>query len=131
MRIVVNDQNNGSTFRQWLKGLALCSGDLIWIAEADDWAHPEFLERLVPEFHDPEVVLAYCQSALVGADGHTLANDFLGHTDDISDSRWRSRYCVAGAEEVEIAPQPKEHDSQRERRACFAAPTTANLQQSS
>ncbi len=107
MRIVVNDQNNGSTFRQWLKGLGLCSGDLIWIAEADDWAHPEFLERLVPEFHDPDVVLAYCQSALVGATGNTLANDFLGHTDDISESRWRSRYCVAGALEVEIALSQK------------------------
>ena len=64
MRIVVNEQNSGSTFRQWLKGLSLATGDLIWFAESDDSAHPLFLERLVPEFYDPEVTLAYCQSAI-------------------------------------------------------------------
>ena len=47
-------KNNGSTFLQWLKGLSLATGDLVWIAESDDSAHPLFLERLVPEFFDPE-----------------------------------------------------------------------------
>ena len=47
IQIVVNEQNNGSTFRQWLKGLSLATGDLVWIAESDDSAHPYLLERLV------------------------------------------------------------------------------------
>ena len=46
--VVVNETNSGSTFRQWLKGIALATGDLIWIAESDDACRPEFLERLVP-----------------------------------------------------------------------------------
>ena len=66
MRVVVNEENSGSTFHQWLKGISLATGDLIWFAESDDSAHPLFLERLVPEFFDPDVVLAYCQSALIG-----------------------------------------------------------------
>ncbi len=69
MQIVVNEENSGSTFHQWLKGLSLATGDLIWFAESDDSAHPLFLERLVPEFFDPDVVLAYCQSALIGPRG--------------------------------------------------------------
>ena len=94
IRVVVNEENSGSTFRQWMKGLSLATGDLIWIAESDDSCHPEFLERLVPEFYDTEVSLAYCQSTLIGPRGERLADDFLGHTDDICPVRWRHRYCV-------------------------------------
>jgi glycosyltransferase involved in cell wall biosynthesis len=107
MRIIVNAQNSGSTFRQWIKGLELATGDLVWIAESDDTAHPELLQRLVPEFEDPEVVLAYCQSALIGPEGEKLADTFLAHTDDISTTRWRSRYSVSGIEEAEVALSQK------------------------
>jgi len=107
MRIVVNPENNGSTFLQWLKGLELATGDLVWIAESDDSCHPELLERLVPEFYDPEVSLAYCQSALIGTDGQRLADTFLAHTDDISTTRWRSHFKATGAAEAELALSQK------------------------
>ena len=107
MQIVVNELNSGGTFHQWLKGLSLATGDLIWFAESDDSAHPLFLERLVPEFFDPDVVLAYCQSALIGPEGERLADDFLAHTDDISAARWRSRYSVHSSVEAEIALSQK------------------------
>ena len=103
MRIIPNPRNSGSTFRQWIKGVELASGDLVWIAESDDCCSPTFLERLVPEFFDPDVVLAYCQSALIDSEGKRLADHFLDHTNDISSSRWRSRYCVTGIEELEYA----------------------------
>ncbi|WP_165073527.1 glycosyltransferase [Paludisphaera rhizosphaerae] len=107
MRIVVNEKNSGSTFRQWLKGMELATGDLIWFAESDDSAHPRFLEKLIPEFHDPEVVLAYSQSALIGPRGERWASDFLGHTDDLNPGRWRSRYKASGAEEAEVGLSQK------------------------
>ena len=107
VRVVVNEQNSGNTFRQWLKGLSLATGDLIWFAESDDSPHPLFLERLVPEFYDPEVVLAYCQSALVGPGGERLADDFLAHTDDISTDRWRGRFSADSAVEAELALSQK------------------------
>jgi glycosyltransferase involved in cell wall biosynthesis len=107
MQVVVNEENSGSTFHQWLKGISLATGDLIWLAESDDSAHPLFLERLVPEFFDPDVVLAYCQSALIGPDGERLADDFLAHTDDISTARWRCRYSVVSSVEAEIALSQK------------------------
>lgn len=107
IQFVVNEENSGSTFRQWLKGLSLATGDLIWFAESDDSAHPLFLERLVPEFFDPEVILAYCQSALIGPDGERLADDFLAHTDDISIERWRGRYSAGSSVEAEVALSQK------------------------
>ncbi len=100
MQIVVNERNSGSTFQQWIKGLKLATGDLIWIAESDDSSHPEFLERLVPQFYESDVALAYCQSALIGPNGERLSDNFLGHTDDISDSRWRHAYSVRGTVEA-------------------------------
>ncbi|WP_165220207.1 glycosyltransferase [Aquisphaera insulae] len=101
MKILVNETNNGSTFRQWMKGLAEASGDLVWIAEADDACDPRLLERLVPEFYDPDVSLAYAQSAIIGADGELLSADFLAHTDDLSRERWLSPFSSAGHDEVE------------------------------
>ena len=37
-------------------------GDFVWIAEADDFAEPQFLERVMQGFDGPDVVLSYCQS---------------------------------------------------------------------
>jgi glycosyltransferase involved in cell wall biosynthesis len=107
IRLIPNETNSGSPFRQWIKGLELASGDLIWLAESDDSCHPEFLERLIPEFYDSKVALAYCQSELIGPDGSRLEGHFLDHTNDLSRSRWRARYCVPGAVEVELALSQK------------------------
>jgi len=46
-QIVVNEQNSGSTFKQWDKGIHLAKGDLIWIAESDDYCELNLLEELV------------------------------------------------------------------------------------
>ncbi len=102
-RLVVNETNNGSTFRQWLRGLDLTEGELVWIAESDDTCRPELLERLVAEFRDPDVMLAYCQSSMIGHDGRRYAEDYLFATEDLAPTRWRSGYVAPGAEEIEVA----------------------------
>ncbi|MHB1556755.1 MAG: glycosyltransferase family 2 protein [Isosphaeraceae bacterium] len=102
-RLVVNETNSGSTFRQWLRGIDLAAGDLVWIAESDDACRPELLERLVAEFRDPGVMLAFCQSSVIGSDGRRYAEDYLFATEDLSPTRWRSHYVAPGAKEVETA----------------------------
>ena len=57
-QIVVNEQNSGSPFKQWQKGISMAKGELIWIAESDDSCEPTFLETLVKRCQDREVVLA-------------------------------------------------------------------------
>ena len=100
--LVVNTENSGSVFRQWQNGLARCRGDLVWIAEADDFAESNFLEELVSSFADPNVVIAYSQSRQVDGDGRVLAGDYLEYTSDISDG-WRSDYIRDGRSEIAIA----------------------------
>ena len=102
-QLILNPANSGSTFRQWLKGIDLACGDLVWIAESDDVCKPELLERLVPEFFDPEVALAYCQSAMIGPDGQKYAEDYISLTNDISVTHWRHPYSIPALEEVELA----------------------------
>lgn len=73
-QIVVNEENSGSTFKQWHKGFELAKGELIWIAESDDKCEKEFLETLLHFFEqEPQCVLAYTRSILFrDSDGELL-----------------------------------------------------------
>jgi glycosyltransferase involved in cell wall biosynthesis len=63
--IIFNEENSGSTFKQWQKGIALAKGEWIWIAESDDWCEPTFLSEMMYLAEKyPDSVLAYCQSII-------------------------------------------------------------------
>ena len=70
-RIIVNKQNSGSTFKQWVKGLELAEGEYIWIAESDDFCDHVFLEKLLPQFKDG-VGVVFCESNHVDNNGNIL-----------------------------------------------------------
>ena len=75
-RIVVNEENSGSTFKQWHKGFEMAKGDLLWIAESDDKCDKRLLETLVTFYtEDPNCVLAYSKSVLFKDDG-TIVEDY-------------------------------------------------------
>ena len=102
-RIVPSAANSGSPFGQWAKGIALATGDLVWMAESDDACDPALLARLKPAFADPAVTLAYAQSQPIAADGLVLARDYRDYTDDLSLDRWRAPYVAEGRAEIVAA----------------------------
>lgn len=62
-QVIFNEQNSGSTFKQWKKGIRAAKGTYIWIAESDDWCEPSLLETLVSGMEkDKDTVISYCQS---------------------------------------------------------------------
>lgn len=64
--IEINTVNCGSTFVQWQKAFQLVKGDLIWIAESDDYCDNTLLEILIQQFlKNEQLVLAYCGSNTV------------------------------------------------------------------
>jgi glycosyltransferase involved in cell wall biosynthesis len=63
-----NDQNSGSVFNQWKKGLQIATGDLIWIAESDDSSSVNFLSELVIYFKNQAVLLAFARTEFVSSD---------------------------------------------------------------
>jgi hypothetical protein len=97
-----NAVNSGSVFRQWTKGVEYASGDLIWIAEADDLSDELFLSTLVPAFGEENLVIAYCQSRQVDEAGNTQANDYLEYTYGL-DNCWSQEYLQEGIEEIRKA----------------------------
>lgn len=61
--IYFNDVNSGSTFRQWVKGIELCNGEFVWIAESDDWCEASFMEEIITGLTaNDNCVVGYCQS---------------------------------------------------------------------
>lgn len=71
--IIFNEENSGSTFIQWNKGFELAKGDLIWIAESDDYCEPDFLALCVCEFEsNPNAGVVYVGSEYVDSEENDL-----------------------------------------------------------
>jgi O-antigen biosynthesis protein len=78
-------------------------GNLIWIAEADDFADPEFLAAVTKPFRDNNTVLSYCQSRQVDENSCVLANDYVEYVSDVDQALWRNDYNRPGRVEIEEA----------------------------
>lgn len=94
-RIIVNEENSGGVFRQWLKGLSLAKHDLIWVAETDDMADRDFLSNVLPVFARQDVMLAFGRIACIGPDG-APRNDLDGYFNAMENFSW-SYSCVVPA----------------------------------
>ena len=98
-QLLVNSQNSGSPFKQWQKGVELAKGELIWIAESDDYAAPNFLEQVAqPLLTNKEIGLAYCQSVVVDENSQELYIN-TQWTDDLDKNRWLTNYTNNGLHE--------------------------------
>ena len=77
VRVSFNKTNTGNTYLQWRKGLESTSGEYVWLAESDDYAAPELLQRLVSSLDaDSAVGIAVCNSICV--DEHDVpSGEFL------------------------------------------------------
>jgi hypothetical protein len=64
---VFNEENSGTTFKQWARGIDLAKYEWIWIAESDDWCEPTLLQTLVAGI-TPGCSIAMCQSIAVRGD---------------------------------------------------------------
>ena len=67
-----NKSNSGSPFKQWIKGIEMAKGDLIWIAETDDLADAKFLEKIIPYFDDPEVVVVFTDCKIINEESDVI-----------------------------------------------------------
>ncbi len=73
IRVVVNQRRSGSVFAQWRRAAELARGEFLWIAEADDAAEPQFLEKLAHQLgHAPDAVFAFSDSRAIDAQGEIV-----------------------------------------------------------
>ncbi|PBB98422.1 glycoside hydrolase family 99-like domain-containing protein [Mesorhizobium sp. WSM3862] len=103
-RTIFNDENSGGPFRQWATGLKHAVGDLVWIAESDDFCDERFLEVLVRCFDDEAVMLAYGNSVFVDAHEVPIQNGFLNYLSDLDcAAKWNGPYVETAHNEVRQA----------------------------
>ena len=82
--IVFNEENSGSTFKQWDKGIRLSQGEFIWIAESDDYADPTFLQSIVSVLKESRnVSLVYTGSHMVNENSEPTNKDWDKYPKDI------------------------------------------------
>jgi glycosyltransferase involved in cell wall biosynthesis len=100
VKFIKNTVNSGSPFLQWIKGVSVCSGRYVWIAESDDYCEPVFLERCMKVLqNDRTITMVYTASAGVTPDG-TVNNHFNNWRSELSSSWWTQDYVKTGKEEI-------------------------------
>ena len=99
-RLVFNETNSGSTFKQWRKGLRMARGQFVWIAESDDCAEPGLLSALLHKMQrHPDTALAYAQSQMIDESDRDLGLP-LEWTSELSVTRWLEDFSGPGREEI-------------------------------
>lgn len=103
-RKLYGEKNSGSPFRQWAKGIGVATGDLVWIAESDDFCDEHFLEKLVRCFDDEAVMLAYAKSVFVTNDETPMCDEFSRYLGDLEcRNKWNDSYVETAHNEVRDA----------------------------
>lgn len=90
--IHLNKHNSGSPFRQWRRGLELAKGELIWIAESDDFCDENFLASLVPSFQNRGVMLAFSNTRFCDASGLTQVWSMQNYLPEWHSKVWRQPF---------------------------------------
>lgn len=99
VKVVINEKNGGSPYRQWNRGLIETRGDYIWIAESDDFAHPEFLTTMVSILDaNPNVGISFCQSVKVDEFGKVIGST-LDWTAELGAELWSKDFVARGRED--------------------------------
>lgn len=99
---VLNEENSGSTFSQWNKGIGLVSGDYVWIAESDDVCEHSMLDELIkPHILNKNVGLSFCQSNRLDSKNN-ITGSWLNHTVDLPDNKkWQGDFIMDGNKFIE------------------------------
>lgn len=100
--ILYNETNSGSPFLQWKKGIERAGADWTWIAESDDFAHPEFLQTAVAAImQHPSTGLFYCDASIVDENGRMQQKKFSDKKNHrFHTKKWSSSYFIKGIDEI-------------------------------
>lgn len=102
IKIIYNEQNSGSAFKQWKKGMDNATGDYVWIAEADDYCEPKLISSLIkPCLQNPNIIISYSDTAFINADGNIIMKSVIPEIDIQKTNHWRKNYVNNGLNEVE------------------------------
>jgi FkbM family methyltransferase len=93
VKLIKNSKNSGNPFKQWLLGIEHAKGELIWIAESDDYASIDFLSSILPVFDREDVLIAYGDISYINPDG-SFNNGLAHYYDNLPDHDWKSSHII-------------------------------------
>lgn len=93
--VIVNKINSGNTFKQWQKGIEVSKGDVVWIAESDDYCELTLLEELVNAYNGKRnTVLAYNTTIQIDDYGNEWNELHVGSNQYINGKRYLKSYLA-------------------------------------
>lgn len=101
-KIQYNKKNSGSPFKQWALGFSMAESEYVWVAEADDYANPNFLkEVLKPMKQDNSILISYCDSSYINKEGRIIKKTVKDLVDIMNSGHWDNNYINDGKKEIE------------------------------
>jgi glycosyltransferase involved in cell wall biosynthesis len=101
--IIYNEENSGSPFKQWKKGILQAKEDWVWIAESDDIADHLFLETAnkVTQQNSGTGIF-YCDSECRQEGNTPLRYKFFAELKNqfFKTTKWSSDYTIKGEDEI-------------------------------
>ena len=95
---IFNTENSHHVFKQWNKGMLASHGQLIWIAESDDYCELDFLEKMVALFCYDSVMLAFARSVFVQNGQKIWSTEAYLH--DLSQLKWDAPFYMSASDLV-------------------------------
>ena len=98
---IYNEENSNCVFKQWQKGFEESSSEYVWIAEADDYSEPTFLEANMNQIKkDKDIVISYSNTGYIGKTGNIITRSSSYDIDTLKTKHWNKNYIIDGKEEI-------------------------------
>lgn len=102
IKVIYNEKNSGSPFKQWKKGFLEATGDYVWIAEADDYCSNKMLEKLVEKINENKSIqIAYVDTAFIDEYGNIMLKTITPEIDIMKTGHWNDSFVDKGISEIE------------------------------
>lgn len=101
IKVYYNNQNSGSAFAQWKKGIQISTQEYIWIAEADDYCDKDFLKKVfVKMLKNKKIVLSYSDTSMIDVDGNIIQRSVKNDIDLQNTKHWEHSFVNNGLNEL-------------------------------
>lgn len=101
VRKIYNEENSGSAFKQWSKGMKEATGEYVWIAEADDYCDKRMLSTLLkPISEEDNIYISYVDTAFTDKKGNIFLKSIKPEIDIMKTGHWNHDFIDNGLDEI-------------------------------
>jgi len=93
---VYNQQNGGTSYKQWYKGIEYAKGDIVWIAESDDLSDYRFLESAIKCFGNENVAIVSVGTTYFYSEQEICITDPTGIVEYINGDEFIGNEMITG-----------------------------------